>query len=367
MISIGCDGIGLSFGADVILKNITFSLNEGDKLGIVGINGAGKSTLLRVIAGEIMPDSGSVFISKGKTVGYLAQHCSAESDKTVMDEVMGAFSELISLEKRLEELNSLALSGDEEAALAYAVENERFIENGGLEYKSRCRSILMNLGFDEYSIGMQVSKLSGGQKERIALATILIAEPDIIILDEPNNHLDIDNITWLEKFLVQTKKTVIVVSHDRYFLCKVTNKTLEISGGEAKLYNGGYDKYVEQKKKDREVQEKLYKTNQREIARLEQIIEQQRRWGREKNIIKAESTQKRLDRMERVAAPESESAAVRIKFTSAQESGNDVLSIRALSKSYPARCCEVFWQHLQKRLRRAGECSLLFPKFPYLR
>ena len=275
MISIGCDGIGLSFGADVILKNITFSLNEGDKLGIVGINGAGKSTLLRVIAGEIMPDSGSVFISKGKTVGYLAQHCSAESDKTVMDEVMGAFSELISLEKRLEELNSLALSGDEEAALAYAVENERFIENGGLEYKSRCRSILMNLGFDEYSIGMQVSKLSGGQKERIALATILIAEPDIIILDEPNNHLDIDNITWLEKFLVQTKKTVIVVSHDRYFLCKVTNKTLEISGGEAKLYNGGYDKYVEQKKKDREVQEKLYKTNQREIARLEQIIEQQ--------------------------------------------------------------------------------------------
>ena len=337
MICIGLDNVGLSFGTDVVFEKVSFSLNDGEKLGIVGSNGAGKSTLLRIIAGEYEPDEGSVYISKDKTVGYLAQHNEYNSERSVFDELLSAFSDLINMEKRLEEIRKKAEEGDYEASLAYPLANERFIERGGLEYKGRCRGVLLNLGFTEDMFDTRVSTLSGGQKERLALASILIREPDVIILDEPNNHLDIRNIEWLEKFLSQTKKTVILVSHDRYFLSKVTTKTLEISGGRAKLYNGGYDKYVEQKKKDEEAYEKLYRTQQKEIERLEAIIEQQKRWNREKNIIKAEATQKRIDRMEKLEAPQKAEEAIRMRFNSAIESGNDVLTLRSLSKAYGSK------------------------------
>ena len=337
MISISCENLSLSFGTDLLFENISFSLNDGDKLGIVGVNGAGKSTLFKMIVGLCEPDTGNVYISREKTVGYLEQNPVFESDNTVLGEMLDAFKDLIRAEHELEHMRREAENGVLEAQMKYSAMNEHFIAEGGLEYRSRCRSVLGSLGFDEAYHNMPIRQLSGGQKTRVALAKLLLTEPDIIMLDEPTNHLDIENIEWLEKFIAGTKKTVMIISHDRYFLCKTTNKTLEIENCHGKLYDGNYDTYIAKKKKDREVLEHQYKNQQKEIARLEAHIEQQRRWGREKNIKKAESSQKRLDRMERVAAPEHDPQNIRMAFQTASESGNDVLDIRHLSKSYPVK------------------------------
>ena len=337
MIALSCENLSLAFGIDVLFEKISFSLQDGDKLGIVGVNGAGKSTLMKMIAGEIPSDSGNVYIAKGKTVGYLAQNPDFESENTVLGEMMLAFSGLIEEEKSLEEMRKAAESGSMDAAMRYSERYESFIKRGGLEYAARAKSVLKNLGFDERYHSMAIRSLSGGQKTRVALAKLLLTEPDIIMMDEPTNHLDIENIEWLEKFIRQSPKTVIVISHDRFFLCKTTNKTLEIENMHAKLYDGNYDVFAAKKKKEREVLAHQYKNQQKEIAHLEAIIEQQRRWNREKNIKKAESTQKRLDRLERVAAPERDPSNIRFTLTASSESGNDVLSVRKLGKQYPVK------------------------------
>ena len=336
MISISCEKISLSYGVDVILDDISFSLNEGEKLGIVGVNGAGKSTLLNIINGSITDYDGSVYISKGKKIGFLSQNAEYSSKKSVYDAVLDVFSELIEAEKELERLETDAASGYHyhNSGEAIAQLSDWYIRSGGLEYKSRCRGMLISLGFDGNTVNMPVNSLSGGQKTRVALAALLLRDPDIIILDEPTNHLDINSIIWLEKYLAASKKTIITVSHDRYFLCSVTNKTLEIEHHKAKMYNGNYDKYITEKKTEREIQEHKYKTQQREIARIEAYIAQQKRWNRERNIIAAESRQKQLDKMERVEAPSVDPKSIRMSFTKAEESGNDVLSVRKLSKSY---------------------------------
>ena len=337
MIVIGCENISFSVGIKIILSDISFSLNEGEKLGIVGVNGAGKSTLLKIITGQTVPDSGNVFIQKNVRFGLLEQNAEYDSENTVLDEMLGAFSHLIKTEKELNELRELADGGNESAAMKFAVLHEKFVSDGGLEYAGRCKGMLRSLGLSSEFWDSPITSLSGGQKTRIALAKLLISDPDIILLDEPTNHLDIDSIMWLEKFLSSCRKTVIVVSHDRYFLCKTTNRTLEIENTKGKLYGGNYDYYIAEKKREREILEHQYKNQQKEIARIEAYIEQQRRWNRERNIIAAESRQKQLDKMERVEAPARLPDNIRMKFTEAEESGFDVLSVRKLSKSYPGK------------------------------
>lgn len=334
MISVGCDDLSVTFGDEVLFDKVSFSIEDGDKLGIVGPNGAGKSTLFKIIVGITEPDSGNVYISKDKTVGYLSQNPEIESENTLYDEMLLAFQHLVLEENELESLREKAESGDEDSAVKYASRYEKFIENGGLQYKGRSRSVLLNLGFSEADMNLPIQKLSGGQKTKVALAKILLTEPDIIMLDEPTNHLDIENIEWLEKFILSTKKTVLLISHDRFFLCRTTNKTLELELGSAKLYNGNYDAYIAAKKRENEILEHQYKNQQKEIARLESIIEQQRRWGREKNIAKAESTQKRLDRIERISPVKAPPQNIRLKFDVSTESGNDVLKTKMLSKKY---------------------------------
>lgn len=334
MISVGCDNLSVSFGGELLFENVSFSIEDGDKLGVVGPNGAGKSTLFRIIAGVAEPDSGSVYISKDKTVGYLSQNPDFESENTLYGEMLSAYSHLIQEENEIERLMREAERGNADSAVKYASRYEKFIENGGLEYRSRSRSILLNLGFSDDDMNIPIKKLSGGQKTKVALARLLLTEPDIIMLDEPTNHLDLENTEWLEKFISSTKKTVLVISHDRFFLCRTTTKTLELESGCAKLYSGNYDAYVAAKKRENEINEHQYKNQQKEIARLESIIEQQRRWGREKNIAKAESTQKRLDRIERISPVRAPSPEIRLKFDVRTESGNDVLKLRHLSKKY---------------------------------
>ena len=334
MIALTCDKVSLAFGVKSVLENISFSVQAGEKLGIVGVNGAGKSTLFSVIIGESEPDSGSVYTAKGLSLGYLAQNAVVESDRTLYEEMLDARRDMIEMEEILASLREKAEAGDEQAASQFPILHERFIAEGGLEYRGRCSGILTSLGFNAEMQKTPVNALSGGQKTRVALAKLLVREPDIILLDEPTNHLDIESVSWLEKFISGSKKTFLIISHDRYFLCSVTDHTLEIEHCKAKLYNGNYDKYIETKKRDREILEHQYKNQQKEIARIEAYIEQQRRWNREKNIIAAESRQKQLDKMVRIDAPSAEPGKVRMRFEPSEESGDDVLSVRRLSKSY---------------------------------
>ena len=337
MTAISLSGVCLEFGTDVILDNISFSLNEGDKLGIVGVNGAGKSTLFKIIHGTLSPTSGSVFISKDKTLGMLEQNTGLEGDCTVLDGMLASFESLIKDEQRLEELQKQLERTPSDAALiaSYTSLTDSFKRNGGYEFRSRCKGILKNLGFDERFHGLKISGLSGGQKTRLALARELITSPDILMLDEPTNHLDIETLAWLEEFLASYKGTLLVISHDRWFLDKVTNRTLEIENTHAELYNGNYSRFVQLKSENREIRERHYKNQQKEIARIEAYIEQQRRWNRERNIIAAESRQKALDRMVKVERPDALPEKIRLSFTKSGESGNDVLTVKNLAKGFP--------------------------------
>ena len=340
MIAVNVSELTLRFGVTSVLEKVSFSLEENDKLGIIGSNGSGKTSLLKLIMGEYDATEGEVFISKGKTVGVLSQYGAFDDvdGGTAIEHMIAAFPELVTMEQRLFELQELLGDVSDPRHDAYAVEytdlNARFIAEGGLEFRSRSRSVLSKLGFDDSAIERDVKYLSGGQRTRLALAVELAREPDILMLDEPTNHLDIETLGWLENYLVQYKKCVMIISHDRYFLDRVTNKTLSIEHHKAKLYNGNYTRSMEQRRIDREIYEKHYREQQKEIAHHEAYIAQQKRWNRERNIIAAESRQKLLDKMEKMEAPESDERAIRLKFTSAIASGNDVMTVKGLSMSF---------------------------------
>ncbi len=338
MIALNCENLGLAFGADVILEGVTFSLNEGDKLGIIGVNGAGKSSLFSLITGKYTPSDGAVYVGRDKTLGLLEQNIDYQSDKTILEEAYGTFSDLIRMENEVENLRLEAeKSGSEEAARRFTDLQEKFTQRGGYEFRGRCRGILKNLGLPEVFWDKPVTSLSGGQKTRLSLACLLLRDPDILMLDEPTNHLDTDALFWLESYLKASRKTVLVVSHDRYFLDSVVGRILEIENRKGRIFDGNYTQYVKQKAVDREIQERHYKNQQKEIKRIEAYIEQQRRWNRERNIIAAESRQKQLDKMERVERPEALPDTVRMRFEKSGESGNDVMSVARLAKSYPGK------------------------------
>ena len=340
MIAISTNDLSFAVGTNVILDKVTFSLEENDKLGIIGVNGCGKSTLLRLLTGAAEPTSGEVYLSRGKTMGILTQDgafdCENE-EETVIERMYRSFPRLLEMEERLAVLEKSLSGGDERTIHDYSELNEKFVEAGGLEFRSRCASILARLGFDKLASAQPVATLSGGQRTRLALAVELAREPDILLLDEPTNHLDIETLAWLEGFLVSYPKCVMIVSHDRYFLDKVTNKTLSIEHHRAKLYRGNYTKSMEQRRIDREIAEKHWKNQQKEIARQEAYIAQQRAWNRERNIIAAESRQKLLDKMERVERPQNDPRAIRMRFDEASTSGNDVLEARGLSMAFGQR------------------------------
>lgn len=342
MIALSLSNIGFSVGVKDIIRGVSFSIEEGDKLAVIGVNGSGKSTLLRMICGEYTPTEGTVYIARDKTVGILEQDdafkISNEGDNTVLSQMYSAFPQLVRDEKTLIRLEAEMKCAEEGKLMRLSGEferiNSRYIAEGGLYYKSRAKSLLVSLGFPEATHSLAIETLSGGQRTRLALARLLFSEPDILILDEPTNHLDTDTMLWLESHLISYQKTVILVSHDRYFLDRVTNKTLDIENGKAELYKCAYSKYTEEKKQKRLTQERAYENQQKEIARLEKYIEQQRRWNRERNIIAAESRQKAIDRMEKVERPEDAPKSIAFAFTGGGETGNDVLSVRNLSMAF---------------------------------
>lgn len=349
MTAIGISDITLSFGVRKILDRVSFSLAENDKLGIIGVNGCGKSTLFKVITGELTPDEGDVFIGNGKTVGILKQDDAFEVDSaagdTALDQMIAAFPELLAAEAKLAELERALHEREGEAntaayaalTAAYTEKNAKFIADGGLEFRGRAASVLLKMGFDEAAMRQPLSTLSGGQRTRLALARQLAREPDILLLDEPTNHLDIETLYWLEGFLSQYKKCILVISHDRYFLDRVTNKTLVLEYARATLYRGGYTASAEQRRIDREIAERHYKNQQKEIARQEAYIAQQRAWNRERNIVAAESRLKMLAKMDRLEKPKEAPRAIRMTFREARESGNEVLHVRGLSMAFGSK------------------------------
>ena len=349
MIAISTENISLSFGAKAILKEVSFAADENDRIGVIGSNGCGKSTLFKLLLGELEPDSGKIYISKDKTVGILRQddafaNVAGENGEASALEIMyDSFPELLRAEKRLAELEEILSSGGETAGRTrdsivaeYTALNESYINGGGLEFRGRCASALKGMGFDDDEMKRPFSTFSGGQRTRLALARELCREPDILMLDEPTNHLDLETLAWLEGFLSAYKKCLLVISHDRYFLDKVTNKTLCIDNCRAKLWGGNYTQSMEQRRIDREIWERHYKNQQKEIARQQAYIAQQRAWNRERNIIAAKSRLKLLDKMDKIERPDSVKKGIKFGFSSSIASGNDVLSIHSLGYGYSA-------------------------------
>ncbi|WP_411170285.1 ABC-F family ATP-binding cassette domain-containing protein [Clostridium sp. MB05] len=342
MIVLSCKDISKSYGIRDVLKNITFSINEGDKVGIIGGNGEGKSTLFKIISKEISQDSGEIFIDKNRTIGYLTQHVDLDLNNTIYDEMNLVFKEIIDIENRLHTLEiKMSEPYDENNAAYhekiikdYTTLQDLYSHKGGYTYKGEISRVLKGLGFLEDDFYKTINTLSGGQKTRVALCKLLLKNPDIILLDEPTNHLDLEAIEWLEEYLKNYKGTVLVISHDRFFLDAVTNNTFEVINGHVNCYNVSYTKFIDQRKKNYEAQLKAYNLQQAEIKRQEAIIEKFRSFNREKSIRAAESREKALDKMEKLDEPDKEKEASKIKFETSVKSGHDVLHIENLSKSY---------------------------------
>ncbi|NEZ46793.1 ABC-F type ribosomal protection protein [Clostridium niameyense] len=342
MTVLSCKNIIKTYGVTSILDNINFSINEGEKVGLIGPNGAGKSTLFKILIGNLEQDSGDIFIDKNKSLGYLAQHLSLKSSNTIYQEVLHVFQDLINLEKKLENLEKLMKEPYDEDKKEYhnkiikdySTYTDLYINRGGYTYKGEIHRVLKGLGFSEEDFNKEINILSGGQKTRVALCKLLLKNPDILLLDEPTNHLDLEAISWLEEYLKSYKNTVLIISHDRYFLDEITTKTFELINGHINSYNGNYSKYIDLRKKEYETKLKAYELQQEEIKRQEKIIEKYRSFNREKSIKAAESRQKALDKIERINAPDKLPKSTNITFKTKIKSGNDVLFIENLNKSF---------------------------------
>ncbi len=335
---LSCSNINKSFGTDVILKDISFHINEHEKAAIVGINGAGKSTLLKIIIGELSADSGTVVIAKNTSVGYLSQQQDLTPGNTIWDEVLSVKADIIALEQNIRRLEHQMKETEGEALEAllsqYTQLTHRFEDANGYAVKSEVTGVLKGLGFSEEDFGMKVETLSGGQKTRVALSKLLLRTPDIIMLDEPTNHLDLESIRWLEGFLSSYKGAVILVAHDRYFLDKIVTKVIEIENTRGEVFSGNYTAYSEKKQAERYAKLRAYLNQQREIKHQEKVIETLRSYNREKSIKRAESREKMLDKIERVEKPVELNDKMNIILEPNILSGNDVLTVKHLAKGF---------------------------------
>ncbi len=334
----GIQKLKIEFGSNLLFQDVTFDINEGDRVGLIGANGTGKTTLFKTIIGEIEPTEGGVFISKNVRIGYLEQHACHGSHKTVYDEALTAYSHLIDLENKINKLSSLLLTNPDnrdELIEKLSILQDEFNNNDGLIFKSKTRSSLIGLGFSENDFNITCDKLSGGQRSKLSMCKLLLSNSDLILLDEPTNHLDISGTEWLEEFLQSYKGSILVISHDRYFLDKICNKTVEIANKKSYTANGNYSVYYKLKQERLEIERRHYENQLEEIKRIQGIIEQQRSFARERNFITAESKRKMLERLKaELVEPEPNPAEMRIKFTPELVSGNDVLIADSLKKSF---------------------------------
>lgn len=342
MIILSCNNINKSFGVESILEDISFSVNEGDKIGIVGVNGTGKTTLFKIITGIYGYDSGDIYTAKNCRLGYLEQNTNLYSEHTVYEEVLSVFSDLVQAEENLRRLeheiseHSTTENTEELENMMnmYSKKLEEFEENNGYGYKSEVIGTLRGLGFRDDEMDKKVNVLSGGEKTRVLLGKLLLSKPSLLMLDEPTNHLDSESVEWLESFLRAYSGTVMTISHDRYFLDQSVNRIFEISNRKLTTYNGNYTDYQKQSKIQKELEQKRYENQQREIKKQEESIERLKAYGREKHLKRARSKEKMLDKIDRLDRPDGEKKRAKFRFQRSHQSGRDVLQVESISKSY---------------------------------
>lgn len=337
MTVLNLQNVSFWFGERELFSKVNFNINEKEKVGFVGANGVGKTTLFNLIRGQLEPTEGEVVKSKDVRVGYMEQHTCSEKGRTLLAEILSVFDYLIEMEEQLEEINqklSCGIDVNENIRLQDEL-TIKFQNEGGLTYKNRARSALTGLGFSESDFYMTTDKLSGGQRSKIALAKLLLSRSNLLLLDEPTNHLDIKSVEWLENFLKNYNGSVFVISHDRYFLDKITDKTVELEGKKIRCYKGNYSEFLVKKKAEQKAIEEKYENDLKEIERIEGIVAQQRQWNREKNIKTAESKLKQIERIkEQMVVPDSKVERIRVSFEPKFVSGNDVIIADKLQKSF---------------------------------
>lgn len=364
MIALSCKAIKKEYGTDVILNDISFAINEGDKVALIGANGVGKSTLFKILTRQIQADGGEYYVDRSATLGYLSQNLDLDAESTIYDETIKVFRELLDMEKKLQDLEqdmAREWTADNEewhAAVqdSYATLQDLYAARGGQTFRAQLHRVLSGLGLPEAVWQKSVRVLSGGEKTRVALAKLLLSDPSVILMDEPTNHLDLAATEWLEEYLKGYKGTLLIISHDRYFLDTVTDHTYLLLKGEMLTYSASYTKYLDLHKKAYEVRLKAYEAQQEEIRRQEAIIEKYRQFNREKSIRAAESRQKKLDKIDRIEAPKKEGRAAGIRFRAAYDSGNDVLIAQHLAKSFGSR--ELF-SDISFQLRKGDKIALI--------
>ncbi len=336
MIVLSANNLTKTYGTDVIIDKASFHLNAGDKVGIIGRNGAGKTTLLNMLTGELPCDEGEFFVSQNMRIGYLKQRDNFSSEGTVLEEIEGIFSGLRELENEIAELSDKVAENPHDTGLINRLDElqHRFDREGGYTYKSEMIGILNSMAFDESFYNKKISSLSGGERTRLALAALLLEKPDILLLDEPTNHLDIGTLKWLEQYLEAYRGTIMIVSHDRYFLDRTVNRIFEVENHKVYSYQGKYSDYAAQKKLRRETELRAYNNQQREIARQEEMIRRMKQRGTEHLAKRAASREKRLDMLERIERPESEMGKMKINFKENFPSGGDVIMAENLEKSF---------------------------------
>lgn len=357
---LSCQNISKAFAENQVLKNVSFHIEDYEKAAIVGINGAGKTTLLRIIVGEMQPEEGSVTLSKDKTLGYLAQNDAVDTANTIYGELLSVKQELIDIESRMHECETSMkrLEGQalENVMKRYADLTHAFETGGGYSYKSEIAGVLKGLGFSTEEFDKKISTLSGGQKTRVALGRLLLQKPSLIILDEPTNHLDMNSITWLETYLLNYKGAVLIVSHDRFFLDRIASKIIEIDQTKATVFSGNYSDYAVKKEQLRISAWNAYVNQQKEIRHQEEVIEKLKSFNREKSIRRAESREKMLEKIEILDKPIEVRTDMRLTLTPHMQSGNDVLSVKGLSKSFDSH---ILFRDVSFEIKRGEHVAII--------
>lgn len=357
---LSCQNISKAFNEKIILQNVSFHIEDYDKAAIVGINGAGKSTLLNIITGKLPSDEGLVTLSKGKTIGYLEQHQNVDSPRTIYEELLSVKKHLLTLEQNIRKTEKAMKLADEKELAdlleTYSLLTHRYETENGYAYKSEITGVLKGLGFLEEDFSKPLNTLSGGQKTRVALGRLLLLNPDLIILDEPTNHLDMSSISWLETYLLNYKGAVIIVSHDRFFLDRIANKVIEIDHTKATTFIGNYSGYAGKKEQLRVAAWHAYMNQQKEIKHQQEVIDKLRSFNREKSIKRAESREKMLDKMEVIEKPSELRTDMKITLEPAVQSGNDVLSVKDLKKSFGSA---LLFEHLNFEIKRGEHVAII--------
>lgn len=357
---LSCSNISKSFGDNDILKHISFHIEEHEKAAVVGINGAGKSTLLKIIIGQLAPDEGSVTLSKGATIGYLAQHQDLAGADTIYDALLEVKRPILEMEEQLRRLEAdmKTVDGEElEAKLSqYSRLSHEFEMANGYACRSEITGVLKGLGFEEEEFSKPIDALSGGQKTRVSLGKLLLTKPDILLLDEPTNHLDMESIAWLETYLKGYTGAVIIVAHDRYFLDRVVTKIVELDCGVGTVFLGNYSAYSDKKAMLRDAQIRAYLNQQQEIRHQEAVIAKLKSFNREKSIRRAESREKMLDKIERLEKPAEVNDTMDIRLEPDVVSGNDVLTVKDLGKAFDS---QVLFHHVDFEVKRGERVAII--------